>query len=83
MGRCRSSQSAVCFAVILVVCLQVAAHAQHHLAVRKSLSESGRVVTEFVPLTALTDREHEVAAMLGLGLNEAQSLMQAAQQTQA
>ena len=57
--------------------LQVAAHAQHHLAVRKGLSAEGRMVSRFEPLLSAGDREREVAAMLGMGLAEAHSLMQA------
>ncbi|KAK9798188.1 hypothetical protein WJX73_001384 [Symbiochloris irregularis] len=58
---------------------QVAAHAQHHVVVRKQLDPSGRVLTRFTPLQSQKEREGEVAAMLGLGLPQAQMLMHAAQ----
>ena len=59
--------------------VQVAAVAQHHLAVRKTISAGGRIMTEIRPLLTVEEREHEVAAMLGMGLAEARSLMHASQ----
>ena len=46
-------------------CMQVAAHADHHLCVRKAVDLEGRVQTSVEALVDLEDRAHEIAAMLG------------------
>ena len=45
--------------------MQVAAHADHHLCVRKAVDSEGRVQTTVEALIDLEDRAHEIAAMLG------------------
>ena len=53
----------------------VAAHAQHHVCVRKSTDSEGRVVSTFEVLDSEDDRLQEVAAMLGLPQAAAEELM--------
>ncbi len=57
---------------------QVAAHAEHHICVRKAAGADGRALTRFEALAA-DARAEEVAAMLGLGRAEALQLLAAAQ----
>jgi DNA repair ATPase RecN len=57
---------------------QVAAHAEHHICVRKHVDKDGRVVSVFDALSNREERLQEVAAMLGLPLPAAEELMQAA-----
>jgi DNA repair ATPase RecN len=57
---------------------QVAAHAEHHICVRKHVDVDGRVVSTFDALSEREERLQEVAAMLGLPLPAAEELMQAA-----
>jgi len=57
---------------------QVAAHAQHHVCVRKAQDGDGRVVSRFGALSSYADRLREVADMLGLPLSAAEELMRAA-----
>ena len=57
--------------------LQVAAHAVHHICVRKETVQ-GRVLTTFQPLSSREEREVELAAMLGMDLPAARQLMAAA-----
>ncbi len=57
---------------------QVAAHAEHHICVRKNVDSDGRVVSTFDTLSEREERLQEVAAMLGLPLPAAEELMQAA-----
>lgn len=57
---------------------QVAAHAEHHICVRKHVDTDGRVVSTFDTLSEREERLQEVAAMLGLPLPAAEELMQAA-----
>lgn len=54
---------------------QVAAHAQFHVKVEKSLVEGGRPETRFVALHERAERVREVAAMVGLGLDVAERLV--------
>ena len=61
--------------------MQVAAHSQHHLCVRKGLSAAGRMVTLIEHLSDESDRETEIAAMLGLGLPAARQMLRDAQLT--
>jgi DNA repair ATPase RecN len=56
---------------------QVAAHAEHHVCVRKGADAGGRVVTRFDTLSSYEDRRQEVAAMLGLPAAAAEELMAA------
>jgi DNA repair ATPase RecN len=58
---------------------QVAAHAEHHLCVRKGSDADGRVVTRFDALLTPEERLQEVAAMLGLPRAAAEELMEAAE----
>ncbi|GAB4813044.1 hypothetical protein N2152v2_000090 [Parachlorella kessleri] len=58
---------------------QVAAHAQHHICVRKGVDGSDRMVTRFESLRDPEARLQEVSAMLGLTLAAAEELMAAAQ----
>ncbi len=60
---------------------QVAAHADHHICVRKSMTrgDSGRAITSFEHLSNYEARLQEVAAMAGLAPDAAHALMQAAQ----
>ena len=60
--------------------LQVAAHAEHHLCVRKATAEDDRVCTQFEQLQARSERLREISAMLGLPERAAEDLLQAAQQ---
>ena len=55
-------------------CCQVAAHAPHHVCVRKVVVE-GRVLTSFQHLGSQAEREEELAAMLGMDLQAARQLM--------
>lgn len=57
---------------------QVAAHADHHICVRKATDVQGRVQTVFEHLDSTEARAEEIAAMLGLGLTEAFQLLDAA-----
>jgi DNA repair ATPase RecN len=59
----------------------VAAHAHHHLCVRKGVPAGGdgRVVTRFEALVESEARTAEVAAMLGMSPAAAEDLMRAAQ----
>ncbi|KAK9819715.1 hypothetical protein WJX72_001582 [[Myrmecia] bisecta] len=59
---------------------QVAAHARHHLRVRKAVAADGRMITQIDALYSQQQRAEEVAAMLGLGLSEAQQMLQSAEQ---
>ena len=61
------------------LCLQVAAHAEHHLVVRKAEGSDGRMLTVIQPLTDARERATEVAAMLGLGLPAAEQMLADAQ----
>lgn len=61
---------------------QVAAHAEHHICVRKKVDGDGRVVSKFEILSSREERLDEVAAMLGLPLAAAEELMLAAEQGQ-
>lgn len=61
--------------------MQVAAHSQHHICVRKAVSAEGRTVTLIEHLADEGAREAEIAAMLGLGLPAAQQMLSEAQQT--
>ncbi len=56
----------------------MAAHAEHHICVRKGEGEDGRPVTRFEILAAESERVQEVAAMLGLGPAEALQLISSA-----
>ena len=58
---------------------QVAAHAEHHLRVRKAEGGDGRMLTVIQPLTEPQERATEVAAMLGLGLPAAEQMLAEAQ----
>jgi len=58
----------------------VAAHAEHHLCVRKARSQDGRVLTQFDALTERAERLGEISAMLGLPEAAAEDLLQAAAQ---
>lgn len=60
--------------------LQVAAHGEHHLCVRKAVAADSRVVTEFEPLSRRPERLREISAMLGLPEAAAEELLQAAMQ---
>ena len=62
-----------------VLLSQVAAHADHHICVRKTVDQNDRMVTTMQPLLTHEERRQEVAAMLGLGLAEAEQLLEAAQ----
>lgn len=55
----------------------MAAHAEHHIVVRKSVDDDGRALTKFALLDAESERAEEVAAMLGLGVGEALQMLQA------
>lgn len=55
--------------------LQVAAHADHHLCVRKDVAPDGRMLTAVVPLQRDEERVAEVAAMLGLDADAAQVML--------
>lgn len=63
--------------------VQVAAHSQHHLCVRKAVSPDGRMLTVIEHLAERSAREAEIAAMLGLGLPAAQQMLREAEQTAA
>lgn len=54
-----------CMCIYHMFCMQVAAHADHHLCVRKAVDPEGRVQTSVEALVDLEDRAHEIAAMLG------------------
>lgn len=62
----------------VLLALQVAAHAAHHICVRKQPSETGRTVTSFVPLGGVEERSREIAAMGGVRIEEAFVIMEAA-----
>lgn len=68
-----------CFArglsLIYALSKQVAAHAEHHLCVRKDAAPDGRMLTAVVPLHSEADRAAEVAAMLGLDLAAARAML--------
>eukprot|EP00884_Botryococcus_braunii_P022424 jgi/Botrbrau1/8866/Bobra.50_2s0023.2 len=57
---------------------QVAAHAEHHICVRKGVEADGRPLTRFQALREETQRIEEVADMLGMGREEALQLLRAA-----
>ena len=58
---------------------QVAAHAEHHLCVRKAADADGdRMVTEFWMLHNRGERLREISSMLGLPEAAAEELLQAA-----
>ena len=63
-----------------VVCvshlLQVAAHAERHICVRKAESEDGRVTTEFKVLEDEDERLAELAAMMGSSVEAAEAVFQ-------
>jgi hypothetical protein len=44
---------------------QVAAHAEHHIIVRKAIADDGRMLTRIQTLAEEDERAHEVADMLG------------------
>ena len=52
----------------------MAAHAAHHVCVRKVVLE-GRVLTSFQHLGSRAEREEELAAMLGMDLPAARQLL--------
>jgi DNA repair ATPase RecN len=56
----------------------VAAHAEHHLCVRKAVGADDRVVTQFDALQQRPERLAEISAMLGLPEAAAEELMAAA-----
>jgi DNA repair ATPase RecN len=58
----------------------VAAHAEHHIVVRKSVDAEGRAMTRFAVLQDEVERAEEVGAMLGLGRSEAVQMLQSAAQ---
>jgi DNA repair ATPase RecN len=58
--------------------VQVAAHAEHHVVVRKSVDGEGRAATSFAVLEQEGERAQEVAAMLGLGTGEALQMLREA-----
>lgn len=55
--------------------LQVAAHADHHLCVRKDVTPDGRMLTVVQPLHRSDERVAEVAAMLGLDADAAHAML--------
>lgn len=55
--------------------VQVAAHAEHHLKVEKSVSADGRTGTRVKVLTDATERAEEIAAMMGLDIGAATQLL--------
>ena len=57
--------------------LQVAASAEHHVVVKKALDSEGRALTRVVILLQEQDRLAEVAAMMGVGRQEAMQVLQA------
>ena len=61
--------------------MQVAAHSQHHLCVRKVVAEDGRMLTVIEHLADSASREIEIAAMLGLGLPAAQQMLRDAEES--
>ncbi len=56
--------------------MQVAAHAEHHIVVRKAVDSQGRTTTKFSVLEEQEERVQEVALMLGLGAGEALQMLQ-------
>lgn len=64
----------------LLACWQVAAHAEHHIVVRKSVNVDGRAATQFAVLQEEAERAQEVGAMLGLGPAEALQMLQSVAQ---
>ena len=64
--------------VCLLLVPQVAAHAEHHLCVRKAVGADDRVVTQFDALQQRPERLAEISAMLGLPAGAAEQLMAAA-----
>lgn len=60
---------------------QVAAHAEHHICVRKAVDAGGRLVTRFERLLDRNARLGEVSAMLGLSEEAAENVMRAAEET--
>ena len=56
--------------------VQVAAHADHHIVVRKAVDSQGRTITKFSVLDEQEERVKELAAMLGLGTGEALQMLQ-------
>ena len=57
--------------------MQVAASAEYHVVVKKSLDAEGRALTRVVPLLHDEERLAEVAAMMGVGQQEALQVLQA------
>ncbi len=64
----------------MFVCWQVAAQAEHHVVVRKSVDAEGRAATQFAVLQEEQERAQEVGAMLGLGPAEALQMLQSVAQ---
>ena len=60
-----------------VGCVQVAASADHHVVVRKALDGEGRALTRVMILAQEQERLAEVAAMMGVGQQEALQVLQA------
>lgn len=57
---------------------QVAAHAEHHLCVRKASGIDKRMLTRFELLQQRPERVAEISAMAGLGPDAAEELLAAA-----
>lgn len=55
--------------------LQVAASANHHICVRKQVTDDGRVLTRFEALTDEAEKLQEVAAMGGMRIEEARNML--------
>ena len=55
----------------LRVYMQVAAAAEHHIVVKKAFDGEGRALTRVMPLVHEQERLSEVAAMMGVGQQEA------------
>ena len=60
-----------------VQCAQVAASADHHVVVKKALDGEGRALTRVMILLQEQERLAEVAAMMGVGQQEALQVLQA------
>ncbi len=56
--------------------MQVAAAAEHHIVVKKAFDDEGRALTRVMPLVHERERLAEVAAMMGVGQQEAVQVLQ-------